>query len=85
MTSPHTSLSVAQCLRQAQALSIPRLDAQILLLHALAQPLHDRAWLLAHDSDTLTPVQDAAWQDALQRRLQGEPVAYITGRKDFLA
>jgi release factor glutamine methyltransferase len=58
-------------------------DAQILLLHSLQRPLHDRAWLLAHDSDTLTPAQTNAWQDALQRRLSSEPVAYITGRKDF--
>ena len=81
--SPHASLSVAQCLRQAQTLSMARLDAQILLLHALAQPLHDRAWLLAHDTEVLNEAQQHSWGQALQRRLQGEPVAYITGRKDF--
>jgi release factor glutamine methyltransferase len=54
-----------------------------LLLHSLQRPLHDRAWLRAHDNDTLTPEQETAWQAALHRRLQGEPVAYITGRKDF--
>ncbi|ALK89741.1 peptide chain release factor N(5)-glutamine methyltransferase [Limnohabitans sp. 63ED37-2] len=80
MQNPTT---VVACLRQAQATGLARVDAQILLLLSLQRPLHDRAWLLAHDSDTLTPVQAAAWQDALQRRLQGEPVAYITGRKDF--
>ena len=77
----HTTL--AECLRQAQAGGLARVDAQILLLHSLQRPLHDRAWLLAHDSDTLTPAQSNAWQDALQRRLSSEPVAYITGRKDF--
>lgn len=75
--------TLAECLRQAQARGLARVDAQILLLHSLQRPLHDRAWLLAHDCDTLTPEQAAAWQDALQRRLKGEPVAYITGRKDF--
>lgn len=80
MPNPTT---VAACLRQAQTQGLARVDAQILLLHSLQRPLHDRAWLLAHDSDTLTPAQAAAWQDALQRRLQGEPVAYITGCKDF--
>ncbi len=79
----NTAATVAQCLRQAQSLGVARVDAQILLLHGLQRPLHDRAWLLAHDSDALTPAQDTAWQTALQRRLQGEPVAYITGRKDF--
>ena len=75
--------TLAECLRQAQAGGLARVDAQILLLHSLQRPLHDRAWLLAHDSDALSPEQEASWQDALQRRLQGEPVAYITGRKDF--
>lgn len=76
-------VTVADCLRQAQAQGLSRLDAQIVLLHCLQRPLHDRAWLLAHDGDALTPAQESAWQSALQRRLQGEPVAYITGRKDF--
>ena len=81
--SSHTSLSVAACLLQAQGLGLARLDAQILLLHALTQPLHDRAWLLAHDTEVLNEAQQHSWGQALQRRLQGEPVAYITGRKDF--
>lgn len=80
MQNPTT---VVACLRQAQASGLARVDAQILLLHSLQRPLHDRAWLLVHDSDTLMPAQATAWQDALQRRLSGEPVAYITGRKDF--
>jgi release factor glutamine methyltransferase len=74
---------VAECLRQAHALGLARVDAQILLLHAMARPLHDRAWLLAHDTDLLITAQQHSWDQALQRRLQGEPVAYITGRKDF--
>ncbi len=78
-----TAVTVAECLRQARTHGLARVDAQILLLHSLQRPLHDRAWLLTHDVDTLTPVQTATWQDALQRRLGGEPVAYITGRKDF--
>lgn len=78
-----TAATLAECLHQAHAHGVARVDAQILLLHILQRSLHDRAWLLAHDNDTLTPVQTAAWQDALQRRLSGEPVAYITGRKDF--
>ena len=80
---PHASLSVAQCMQQALRQGLARMDAQILLLHALARPLHDRAWLLAHDTDLLTEAQQRSWGQALHRRLQGEPVAYITGRKDF--
>lgn len=83
MTDKHGLFSVAQCLHQAQALGLARVDAHMLLLHALARPPHDRAWLLAHDADVLTEVQQHRWGQALQRRLQGEPVAYINGHKDF--
>ena len=79
----HANPTLAQCLAQAQALGLARLDAQMLLLHSLGRPLHERAWLLAHDTDLLSPAQQAAWQVALHRRLAGEPVAYITGRKEF--
>jgi release factor glutamine methyltransferase len=80
---PHARNSVAECLRQAHALGLARVDAQILMLHAMSRPLHDRAWLLAHDTDLLITAQQHSWDQALQRRLQGEPVAYITGRKEF--
>lgn len=79
-TKTHT---LTQCLRQAHAMGLVRVDAQMLLLHTVGRPLHDRAWLLAHDHESLTPAQQATWQAALQRRLGGEPVAYITGQKDF--
>jgi release factor glutamine methyltransferase len=79
----HASTSVAECMQQTLRQGLARLDAQILLLHAMARPLHDRAWLLAHDTDLLTEAQQHKWDQALQRRQQGEPVAYITGRKDF--
>ena len=79
----HASPSVDECLRQAHIQGLARVDAQMLLLHALARPLHDRAWLLAHDTEVLTEAQQHRWNQALQRRLQGEPVAYITGHRDF--
>jgi release factor glutamine methyltransferase len=80
---PHACPSVAECLRQAHKQGLARVDAQMLLLHALAHPVHDRAWLLTHDTEVLTEAQQRSWGQALQRRLQGEPVAYITGHKDF--
>ncbi|MCE2780567.1 peptide chain release factor N(5)-glutamine methyltransferase [Limnohabitans sp.] len=79
----HASPRVAECLRHAHALGMARVDAQTLLLFAMARPLHDRAWLLANDTEPLTEAQQNNWAQALQRRLQGEPVAYITGSKDF--
>ena len=81
--NPSAGPTLTQCLAQAQALELARLDAQMLLLHSLGRSVHERAWLLAHDTDLLTAVQQQAWQVALQRRLAEEPVAYITGRKEF--
>jgi len=75
--------TLAECLSQAHGMGLARVDAHMLLLHSLDRHLHDRAWLLAHDTDTLSALQLGQWQTALQRRLDGEPVAYITGRKDF--
>lgn len=77
------SPTLAKCLSEAHAMGLARVDAHMLLLHSLGRHLHDRAWLLAHDTDTLSGLQLAQWQTALHRRLDGEPVAYITGHKDF--
>lgn len=77
-----SATTVAQALQQALALGLPRIDAQLLLLHALGQPLDARAWLLTHDGDALGDVQPY-FEALCQRRLAGEPVAYLTGRKEF--
>lgn len=77
------SLTVTQALQHCQQQGLERLDAQMLLLQACGQGLHQRAWLLTHDGDVLTPQQQATLQAALARRLAGEPMAYITGSKEF--
>jgi release factor glutamine methyltransferase len=81
MDAPATTL--AQALRHAQALGLDRLDAQILLLHALERPTHDRAWLVAHDTDELPAPAAVAFEARVQRRLSSEPVAYLTGHQEF--
>lgn len=78
-----TPATVAQSLAHAQALGLTRLDAQLLLLHALGRHDHDRAWLLTHDTQSLTADQQASFKAWVQRRLTDEPLAYITGRKEF--
>ncbi|TAG36349.1 MAG: peptide chain release factor N(5)-glutamine methyltransferase [Polaromonas sp.] len=78
MTATHQ-----QALQAAHALGLDRLDAQLLLLHALGRPDSDRAWLLAHDDDPLPqPAADVLRRLSL-RRAAGEPLAYIVGYKDF--
>lgn len=75
--------TVAQALSAAAALGVERIDAQLLLLHALGRSSGERAWLLAHDSDPLTADAAQCLQDSLLRRLAGEPVAYLLGEKEF--
>lgn len=59
----------------------PGLDAQRLLLQVLHQP--ESGWLFSHAEEQLTQAQMEAFQGFLARRLQGEPLAYITGSWDF--
>lgn len=75
--------TVAQALSAAVALGVERLDAQLLLLHALGRAPHDRAWLLAHDTDAMPEAAWSALAAQLSRRLAGEPVAYLLGEKEF--
>ena len=75
--------TVKQAQAAAAALGVARLDAQMLLLHALGRAPHDRAWLLAHDTDELPPEAAAAFDALCLRRAAGEPAAYLVGHKEF--
>jgi release factor glutamine methyltransferase len=75
--------TLTEALRQASANGLDRLDAQMLLLHALGRSPHDRAWLIAHDSDPMPAAAATRWQGMLLRRQAGEPVAYLLGEKEF--
>ncbi len=61
-------------------LAQPRLDAQILLGHVLHQ---ERSYLYAYPERELDEAQTVTWRNLLSRRIQGEPVAYLTGTKTF--
>jgi release factor glutamine methyltransferase len=76
-------MTLADSLRRAQTLGLERIDAQLLHLLALGRPLGERAWLLAHDTDILNDSVLGKLEPLLQRRLAGEPMAYITGQKEF--
>ncbi len=83
MHTPMSQPSCAQALAAAQALGLDRLDAQLLLLHALGKPGDARAWLLAHDTDPLPEEAHQAFRAMSRRRAAGEPLAYIVGSKAF--
>ena len=72
--------TVATALADARRRGVASLDAQLLLARLLATT---RTRLIAHDERALTPVESARWEDWLERRLAGEPVAYLLGEKEF--
>jgi release factor glutamine methyltransferase len=71
---------VIDLLALARRLGVERLDAHLLLCHVLQRP---RSWLLAHDDLELAGAQRESAEALLQRRAQGEPLAYLTGEKEF--
>lgn len=58
----------------------PSLDAQVLLGAVLNV---DRAYLLAHGEDDLSPENEAQFRQMIARRSSGEPIAYILGTRAF--
>ena len=78
-----TILSVLQWTEKRFAergLASPRLDAQVLLAHVLQK---DRVYLYTHFDQPLAPEELAKYRGLIQRRLAGEPVAYLVGEKEF--
>lgn len=71
------ALSTA-ALRLAAVSDTPRLDAELLLSHALGV---DRSELLLRERSSDAP--NSAFEVLVARRMQNEPVAYITGIQDF--
>jgi release factor glutamine methyltransferase len=76
-------MTIAQAMQFAQSLGLDRLDAQLLVLHALGRSNGERAWLLAHSDDAMPATALAQLQAQATRRAAGEPLAYITGHKEF--
>jgi len=73
-------ITVATALADARRRGVASLDAQLLLARLLATT---RTRLIAGDERALTPAESSQWQDALERRLAGEPTAYLLGAKEF--
>ena len=58
----------------------PRLDAEILLCRTIDMP---RSYLFAHPEDELDDLTAGRFASVLERRIAGEPMAYITGIREF--
>lgn len=57
-----------------------RLDARVLAAHVLSV---DAAWLIAHDTDIPSEARIAAFECLLAGRLEGMPIAYLVGSREF--
>ena len=60
--------------------SSPEIDVEILLGYSLGQ---SRAWLLTYQDEELDQEDYDRFMQILNRRKQGEPIAYILGQKEF--
>jgi release factor glutamine methyltransferase len=72
-------ITIREALYQAR-LNIDDIDARMLLQHVLnVGPAH----LIAHSAQQLTAAQVQAFRLMTVKRAQGEPVAYLTGKREF--
>lgn len=68
----------------ARGIASPRLDAELLLAAALAKTLGgSRVALYTHFEQPLEKDELSRFRDLIKRRLEGTPVAYLTGEKEF--
>jgi len=66
--------------RLSESSGSPRLDAEVLLCRTIDMP---RSYLFAHPEDELDELAQARFGHLLERRIGGEPMAYIMGIKEF--
>lgn len=73
-------LDAAISFLEAKGIAGGRLDSELLMAYVLRR---DRAWVLAHDDETLTPHQAADFESLISRRSEHVPVVHLTGEREF--
>jgi release factor glutamine methyltransferase len=79
-------MTVGEAIRDAKgwletsSVGSARLDAELLLGHILK---HDRAWLLAHEDEELSPEERQMYAIIVQRRTTRVPLVHLTGKREF--
>ena len=74
------ALSMAKSKFEQVDIKSGRLDSEILLASVLKK---DKEWLIAHDNDELSAKHQLVFNKFVERRLDREPVCYITNKLDF--
>ena len=73
-------LEAASFLKE-KGVAFPRLESEVLLAFLLGR---DKAYLYAHGEEKITGEIRAAYREMLLRRSEGIPLAYLTGKKEFM-
>jgi release factor glutamine methyltransferase len=74
-------MTVGGALAQARSIDgVTSITAQAILAHVMQR---DRTWLLAHTEVSLSSEQATLFAALLERAAQGEPLAYLTGEREF--
>jgi release factor glutamine methyltransferase len=80
------SLTIARALAEGaevlRAGGVPEARREAAALLA-ATTGRDRAFLIAHDGDALSPAALSLFRERTRRRAAGEPLQYVTGRQEF--
>ena len=85
-SAPQETWTIVEMLRwttgyfRAKGVSEPRASAEVLLAHVLQM---GRLELYLRYDQPLTPEELSRFKALMLRRRHGEPVAYLTGRKEF--
>lgn len=81
---PNTPSTISELLKKSAELAVvsdtSRLDVEVLLGYILDK---DRSFLYAWPEHQLREQQQHCFDEFFNRRLQGEPVAHITGQREF--
>ena len=75
-----TALLQGQQLLEKADVSAPRLNAEVLLAHAVGR---ERSWLFTHSDEELREVWWIHYGRYLHERMQGKPTQHITGVQEF--
>lgn len=80
MSIKEALLAAQTALAKTPEASEAKLEAQLLMQYVLNT---NRAWLIAHEDDALQANIHAEFEALVNRRLHGEPIAYIIGYREF--
>jgi len=75
-----TALVQGTKLLDEAAVAVPRLTAEVLLMHALRR---DRVYLFSYPEHELSELEWLHYGRYLHERMQGKPTQYITGRQEW--